>query len=80
MARQLSIRIGGTAAAGKTTIAALIAKTLREHGINADIEDHDDDSVHAVNMTANQITERMKRLKDAGLEVQVSTIRTTREP
>lgn len=78
MKRQLTISFEAGPAAGKTTMAAAIAQILRKHGIEVEIQDHDDDWVRASNMTEEHVAKRLQGLRETGLKVTINTLRTCR--
>lgn len=71
----MKIIITGTANEGKTTIAKLIADTLRKNGINVKkVIDPDYETLNKIDFQ----DERLKALKDKNLEVEIETIQIAR--
>lgn len=59
-ARQLSVHITGNTAAGKSSLAALIMKTLREHGVDTTVECKDGDMGYRLAMTTVELVANIK--------------------
>lgn len=70
MKNQITIKIQGNAATGKTTIATIIAKALAENGVNHSVID---DEIEL----AENIGSRIQGID--GLHVQIQTERTSNE-
>ena len=58
--RQLSVHIAGNTAAGKSSLAALIMKTLREHGVETTVECQDGDIGYRLAMTTEELVANIK--------------------
>ena len=67
MKNQITITIQGNAAAGKTTIATIIAKALAENGVNHSLIDDESKLVENIDSRIASIV---------GLNVQIQTERT----
>ena len=67
---KLEIIVKGTAASGKTTISALIEKTLKENGIDCHVNDQDGSC--CMKQAHHDLASRLASLSEKKLEVIVN--------
>ena len=77
--KTLYIEIKGKSATGKTTIAQWLAQAFEGKGLKVTLNDPDADHLNCL----NEIYQKLRSLKDAGLHVKIQTTqlpRTWEEP
>lgn len=61
--KELQVIVLGTAGSGKSTVAELIARTLRENGIAAEVRDQLDDVVPKAALPDEHLWQRLRDLR-----------------